>query len=115
MEYKIDANGKILGRMASEIAIILMGKNSASYAPNKLTENEVQVINTDKIKFTGAKMENKKYYSHSGFIGNLKEVTLREKMEKDSRKVLYKAVWNMLPKNRLRKSRLKNLKLFKRE
>ena len=112
-EYKFDASGKILGRLASEVAVILMDKNTASFAPNKMPKNTAVVINTDGIAVTGSKLKNKKYYRHSGFIGNLKISRLEEEMKKDSRQVLYNAIWNMLPKNKLRKLRLKNLKLYK--
>ena len=112
-EYKFDALGKILGRLATEVAGILMDKNTASFAPNKMPKNTAVVTNTDGIAVTGKKLKDKMYYHHSGFIGNLKTSRLEEEMKKDSRRVLYRAVWNMLPKNKLRKLRMKNLKLYK--
>jgi len=115
MEHKFDASGKILGRLATEIAGILMDKNTPSFAPNKMPKNTAAVVNTDNIVVTGKKLKNKMYYRHSGYIGNLKTSRLEEEMKKDSRRVLYKAVWNMLPKNKLRKLRMKNLKLYKRD
>lgn len=113
MEHKFDAKGEILGRLATEIAHVLMDKNTASFAPNKIPKNIAVVVNTDSIVTTGRKLKDKKYYHHSGFIGNLKTSRLEEEMKKDSRRVLYRAVWNMLPKNKLRKLRMKNLKLYK--
>ncbi|KKU52931.1 MAG: 50S ribosomal protein L13 [Candidatus Sungbacteria bacterium RIFCSPLOWO2_02_FULL_47_9] len=113
MEQSFDAKGKILGRLATEVAKVLMGKNFPDYAPNKAPKGNVNVSNIDHIVVTGTKLRNKKYYHHSGYIGNLKTVRLEELMKKDSRKVFYKAVWNMLPKNRLRRVRMKHLRLFK--
>lgn len=113
MEFKFDAKGKILGRLATEIAGVLMDKNKPSFAPNKMPENTAVVINTGGIIATGRKLKDKTYYRHSGRIGNLKVSRLEEEMKKDSRRVLYMAVWNMLPKNKLRKIRMKNLKLYK--
>jgi len=101
--YKIDATNKVLGRLASKIAILLN------------TGDKVIVTNTDKIKITGKKLKKKVYYHHSGYPGGLKKITLEELMKKDSREVLRKAVWGMLPKNKLRKQRIKNLKLYKGE
>ena len=113
VEYTFDAKGKILGRLASDIAKILMGKNKATYAPNRVADITVRVDNTDAVAVTGSKPKSKEYFRHSGRIGNLKQTWFEREMTKDSRKVLYKAVWNMLPKNRLRKQRMKNLKLYR--
>ncbi|MBI2637921.1 MAG: 50S ribosomal protein L13 [Candidatus Sungbacteria bacterium] len=113
MDITIDVKGKILGRTATEVAKLLMGKDSPAYAPNIAPKRNIHVIHTDLIYVTGTKMKNKKYYHHSGYIGNLKTSTLESEMKKDSRKVFYKAVWNMLPKNRLRRVRMTRLRLFK--
>ena len=113
--YKIDATNKVLGRLASKIAILLQGKHKPNFVPYLNTGDKVIVTNTDKIKITGKKLKKKVYYHHSGYPGGLKKITLEELMKRDSREVLRKAVWGMLPKNKLRKQRIKNLKLYKGE
>ena len=113
--YKIDATNKVLGRLASKIAILLQGKHKPNFVPYLNTGDKVIVTNTDKMKITGKKLKKKVYYRHSGYPGGLKKITLEELMKKDSREVLRKAVWGMLPKNKLRKQRIKNLKLYKGE
>ena len=113
--YKIDATNKVLGRLASKIAILLQGKHKPNFVPYLNTGDKVIVTNTDKIKITGKKLKKKVYYRHSGYPGGLKKITLEELMKRDSREVLKKAVWGMLPKNKLRKQRIKNLKLYKGE
>ena len=113
MEYKLNAEGKILGRLASEAAILLRGKNSPHFDPAKPSGNRVVVYNTDKIRVTGRKMVQKLYRRHSGYIGNLKEEKLRDRMARDSRIVLREAVGGMLPKNRSRKRIIKSLVLHK--
>ena len=115
MEYKIDAANRILGRLATEVAVLLRGKNSPNFDPAKLSGNKVIVKNTDKIRVTGRKMHQKLYRRHSGYIGNLKEEKLRDLMARDSRIVLRKAVLGMLPKNRLRDKIIKNLILLRGE
>lgn len=109
MKYKIDAKDKILGRLASEVAILLRGKSNAKFTPYRLSGDKVLVYNTDKLKLTGKKLEQKLYRRHSGYIGNLKEEKLKSLMLRDSRIVFRKAVWGMLPKNRLRKKIIRNL------
>lgn len=111
--YIIDATDKILGRLASKVAYILMGKNRVTYSPDRVGGNYVVVINSDKLKVTGKKLIQKKYYRHSGHLGNLREFNLKYMLEKDSTKVLELAVSKMLPKNRLRKRLLKRLKIYK--
>lgn len=115
MEYKIDATNKILGRLASEVASLLRGKNSPSFEPSRFSHNEVTVFNTDKIKVSGRKMVQKLYRRHSGFHGGLKEESLRDLMVRDSRLAFRKAVLGMLPKNKLRARFIKNLILLKGE
>ena len=107
----IDAQGKPLGRIASEIAVLLQGKHKPEYAPYKDIGDFVIVKNFDKVRFTGKKLKNKKYYRHSGYLGGLKMQTLEELLKKDPYKVLRKAVMGMLPKNKLRKKMIKRLKL----
>lgn len=113
MMIKIDATNKILGRLASEIAVILRGKNKADFQPHLDQGDAVEVINTDKMKVTGKKMDKKIYYKHSGYIGHLKKTPLKVLFQKDSREVLKKAVYGMLPKNKLRAKMIKRLKLLK--
>lgn len=109
MDYHIDANKKILGRVASEIALILQGKKSASYQRNRVSADKVYVKNVDGIVVTGAKAEQKIYYRHTGYVGHLKELTYEQKFAKDPRSVLRQAVRKMLPKNFLNQQRIKNL------
>lgn len=112
---KIDATDKILGRLASEIVIILRGKNKANFQPRLNQGEGVEVINTDKLKVTGKKMDDKIYYKHTGYLGHLKQTPLKVLFKKDSREVLKKAIYGMLPKNKLRPRMMKKLKLFKNE
>ncbi len=109
----INAEGKILGRLASEIAMILRGKNSPDFLPNRIGETTVTVLHTDRIRVTGRKMTQKMYRRHSGYLGHLKEERLGDLMERDSREAIRHAVAGMLPKNRLRKDWMKNLILLK--
>ena len=110
---KIDAAGKKVGRLATEVARQLQGKNKADWRANKVSPVKVVVTYTDKLVFTGKKFAQKKYYRHTGFIGHLKEISLSKRFTEDSRRVLYSAVRGMLPKNRLRKVWLKNLVMYK--
>lgn len=109
MDYVIDAKGKRLGRVATEIATILQGKKKADYAPNKTGSDRALVKNADKITVTGNKMQDRVYYRHTGYMGHLKEETLEERMKKDPKKMLRETVRHMLPKNFLNTPRLKNL------
>lgn len=114
-EQTIDATNKILGRLAVEIANLLRGKNKSSFVPYLDMGDKVIVINTDKIKVTGRKMKQKIYYRHSGYPGGIKATKLEKAMEEDSRQVVRKAVYGMLPKNKLRDKIIKKLKLYKEE
>ncbi|MBI2591531.1 MAG: 50S ribosomal protein L13 [Candidatus Brennerbacteria bacterium] len=109
MKYEIDAQNKILGRLASQIAGLLQGKNSASYNPRLAGDNSVLVKNAGKIAVSGKKDKQKVYYHHTGYIGHLKEVKFEALFKKDPSKVLKMAVRKMLPHNRLRAQRLKKL------
>lgn len=111
--HTIDASDKILGRLAVEVANILRGKNKAVFLRHKDMGESVAVFNTDKIKVTGKKMEQKKYHHYSGYPGGLKSRRMEEVMAKDSREVLRKAVLGMMPKNRLSNQMIKKLKLYK--
>lgn len=106
---EINAENRPLGRLASEIAQILRGKNTPAYQSHILSKQKVVVRNVGKIRFTGRKIEQKKYYHYSGYPGGLKEKKMKDIFEKDPRVILRKAVWGMLPKNRLRKKMIKNL------
>jgi large subunit ribosomal protein L13 len=111
--FDIDGAGKILGRLATGASKILIGKDQPNFKPNIIRKVRVRIYNTDNIKFTGKKMEQKIYHSYSGYPGGLKEKSLGKLMENDSRKVVWQAIWGMLPKNKLRKQRIKNLELYK--
>lgn len=107
-----DADGKILGRLATEIATYLRGKYQSTYAPHKDTGDVVVVINTDKIKVTGGKETKKIYRWHSWYPGGLREKKFHEVLEKDSRIILEEAVYGMIPHNRLRSRIMTRLKLY---
>ena len=121
-DYKIDRNDKkwhlidakdmVFGRMCSEIATILMGKNKPNYTPLFDSGDYVVVINSKLTKFTGFKLEQKEYHFHSGYPGNLKTKTLKEMMEKDPEKVIRNAIRLMLPKTVLGRKMLKKLRVY---
>ena len=110
--YVIDADGKVLGRLAAEVAKLLKGKHKPTYSTHMDVGDHVIVINTDKIIFTGNKLEDKVYRRHTGYIGNMKEETAREVMEKDSTKAVMLAVKGMLPKNSLGRQMLTKLRVY---
>lgn len=109
--HKIDANGKILGRLATEVADLLRGKGKVSFVYYKNSGDRVEVYNLAKIKVTGNKLENKRYYRHSQHPGALKEISLKDLMAKNPCIPFKKAVKGMLPNNKLQKEWLINLKL----
>jgi len=106
----IDATNKVLGRLAAEIAVLLRGKHKTDFAPHKDIGDVVIVENVAQLKFTGRKMEQKKYYRHSGYPGGLKEIPLKKLFEKNPSEVLKEAVFGMLPRNKLRAKIIKRLK-----
>lgn len=110
--FVVDAKNKILGRFATRIALILIGKNKPQYTPHVDCGDFVVVLNADKFRVTGNKMDDKTYYSHSMYPGGLKATSLKLMLEKQPKKVIYKAVSGMLPKNRFRDRRLKRLKIY---
>lgn len=110
--YLIDAEGKTLGRLASEIAKILRGKHKPIFTPHLSTGDYVIVINAEKVRVTGKKLDEKIYYRHSGYPGGLKGISLREQLKRHPTRVLRAAVWGMLPHNRLGRRVIKNLKLY---
>ncbi|MEQ8225345.1 MAG: 50S ribosomal protein L13 [Candidatus Eremiobacterota bacterium] len=109
----VDASGKTLGRLSTGIARILMGKTKPTYCPNVDVGDRVIVVNAEKIRVTGKKLEDKIYYRHSGYPGGLKEVTCGDLLAKYPERVIEFAVNGMLPKNKLRKPRMKKLKIYK--
>lgn len=110
--YLIDAEGKTLGRLAAEIAHRLRGKHKAIYTPHVDTGDYIVVVNCEKIHVTGKKLDDKVYYKHTGYIGNLKSETLRERLDKHPERALEAAVKGMLPKNPLGRAMFKKLKLY---
>lgn len=110
--YVIDAKGLTLGRLATQIATILKGKNKVSFAPHLDNGDYVIVTNCDKFKVTWKKTTDKMYYRHTGYLGGLKEIALEDLLVKKPAKPLELAVNGMLPKNKLRKGMLSRLKLF---
>ncbi len=110
--YLVDASGKTLGRLASRIATILMGKHKPIYTPHVDTGDYVVVVNAEKIVLTGKKLDQKRYYRHSGYPGGLKVVTARQLLEKHPERLIYLAVKRMLPKNALGRRMLRKLKVY---
>lgn len=110
--YIVDASGKTLGRLASEIAKRLRGKHKPEYTPHVDTGDFIVVINSDKVKVTGNKAKDKIYYSHSGYPGGIKEISFEKLIAKDSRKVIEIAIKGMLPKNPLGRAMYRKLKVY---
>ncbi|QOV19710.1 50S ribosomal protein L13 [Blautia liquoris] len=110
--YVVDAAGCTLGRLASEVAKVLRGKNKPEYTPHVDTGDYVVVINADKINVTGKKLDQKIYYQHSGYVGGMKETTLRDMMEKKPEKVIENAVKGMLPKGPLGRQMITKLHIY---
>jgi large subunit ribosomal protein L13 len=108
----VDATGLTLGRLATRIADALRGKNKPTYTPHVDTGDFVIVVNAEKISVTGNKLEDKKYYRHSGYPGGLKVRTLAEQLERRPEEVIRKAVKGMLPRNRLARKQLTKLKVY---
>lgn len=108
----VDANGAVLGRLATRIAATLRGKHNPMFTPHVDMGDSVIVINADKIMLSGRKMEQKNYYRHSGYIGGLKTITAKKLMEKNPEDLIRIAVKGMLPKNRLGRKIFKKLKVY---
>jgi large subunit ribosomal protein L13 len=108
----IDVDGRVLGRVARDISMVLQGKDKPTYTPHALTGDFVVVLNAAKIKVTGRKIEQKMYYRHSGYVGNLKTTSLRRMMETHPERVIQLAVKGMLPKNNLGRQMLSRLKVY---
>ena len=111
--YIVDANGKVLGRLASEVAKILRGKNKPIYTPHVDTGDHVIIINAEKIVLTGNKLDQKMHYKHSLYPGGLKATPYRKFLAEQPEKVLYEAVKGMLPHNSLGRKMLKKLRVYK--
>ena len=110
--YVVDAEGKTLGRLASEVAKVLRGKNKAIFTPHIDTGDYVIVVNADKVKVTGKKMDQKIYYNHSDYVGGMKETTLAELLAKKPEKVIELAVKGMLPKGPMGRDMIKKLHVY---
>lgn len=110
--YVIDLEGVVLGRAATRIATVLRGKHKPTFTPNVDSGDFVIVINADKVKMTGSKLQKKMYRYHTGYIGGLRETTADKQLDRHPDRVIRSAVWGMLPKTRLGKQQLKKLKIY---
>jgi large subunit ribosomal protein L13 len=110
--YLVDATNKTLGRLASEIAKRLRGKHKAIYTPHVDTGDYIVVVNAEKIRVTGKKLKDKIYYHHTGYIGNMKSISLEKLLQKAPERVLETAVRGMLPRNPLGRAMFKKLRVF---
>jgi large subunit ribosomal protein L13 len=111
--HVVDADGMVVGRLASRVASILRGKTKPVYTPHVDTGDYVIVLNAEKVRFTGNKLDQKKYYHHSGYPGGLKMKTAKDIMNKTPERIIMSAVRGMLPKNVLGKQQLRKLKVYK--
>lgn len=110
--YVVDATDMVLGRLASQVAMVLRGKNKPTFTPNVDTGDYVIIINADKVRLTGKKLEKKYYRYHTGYIGGLKEVQYKKLMAEKPEFVVYKAVKGMLPKNAIGRTMIKELHVY---
>jgi large subunit ribosomal protein L13 len=110
--YLIDLKDQVVGRAASKIAGLLVGKDKPTYTPHADTGHFIVAINASQVRFTGKKLADKIYYSHSGYIGGLKEAPAYRMLEKKPTELFKLAVWGMLPKNRLSRQLIKKLKIY---
>ncbi len=110
--HLIDAEGLVLGRLATKVANMLRGKDKAIFTPNADCGDFVVIVNAEKVRVTGNKLEDKKYTHHSGYPGGLKEKSLKDVLKESPEKIITMAIQGMLPKNRLGKSQLKKLKVY---
>jgi len=111
--YVVDARDAVLGKLATKVATYLRGKNKPVFTPNVDTGDFIIVINADKVKLTGNKVDDKVYYHHSGYIGGIKARTAKELFGTKPEMIIEKAVWGMLPKNRLGRMMIKKLKVYR--
>jgi len=110
--YLVDADGKTLGRLASEIARRLRGKHKTEYTPHVDTGDYIVVVNAEKIRVTGNKLQDKMYHHHTGYIGNLKSISLEKLLQKAPERVIELAVRGMMPRNPLGRAMMKKLKIY---
>ena len=110
--YVVDADGQVLGRMAAQVASVLRGKNKPEFTPHEDVGDYVIIVNAEKVKVTGRKLDQKIYYHHSEYVGGMKETTLREMMAKKPEKFVELAVKGMLPKGPLGRQMLKKLHVY---
>jgi large subunit ribosomal protein L13 len=111
--WLIDAEGRILGRMATEVADLIRGKRKPQFTSHLDTGDFVVIVNAEKIKVSGRKLDQKKYYSHSLYPGGIKEETLKDLLERKPEEVIKKAVWGMIPKGKLGRALYKKLKVYR--
>jgi len=109
----VDANDQNLGRLATKIAHLLLGKHKPNYTPGVITGDYVVVINAERIQVTGKKLDDKIYYHHSNYPGGLKSISLRDQLAKHPERVIRNAVWGMLPHNKMGRRLIKQLKIYK--
>lgn len=110
--HVVDADGLVVGRLASQVAKVLRGKNKPIYTPHVDTGDYVIIINADKVRFTGNKLDQKTYYHHTGYPGGIKEAVAKDIMKKAPERILHAAIRGMLPKNRLGRQQLSKLKVY---
>jgi large subunit ribosomal protein L13 len=110
--YVVDAENKVLGRLATQIAVRLRGKHKPLYTPHADTGDFIVVVNAKKVTLTGSKWDRKMYYRHSGYVGGLKQISARKLLEKKPEEVIRYAVKGMLPKNSLGRRQIKKLKIY---
>ena len=110
--YLVDANGQNLGRLATKIAGVLLGKGKPNFTPGVDTGDYVVVVNAERVQVTGNKMDEKVYYRHTGYPGGLKSITLRDQLARYPDRVLRRAVWGMLPHNKQGRRLIKNVKIY---
>lgn len=108
----VDANDQTLGRLATQISILLLGKHKPGFTPGVEMGDYVVVINAKRIKVTGKKLDDKMYYRHSGYPGGLKSINLRDQLSKQPERVIERAVWGMLPHNRMGRQLMRKLRIF---
>lgn len=110
--YVIDGEGKTVGRLSTKIASILRGKDKPQFTPHADIGDFIIVVNADKVKFTGKKWEQKKYYWHTGYPGGIKSITADDLAKKKPGEIIRKAVWGMLPKNKMQDKLISRLKVY---
>lgn len=110
--YVVDADGLILGRLASRVASIVRGKNKPIFTPHVDTGDNIVILNAEKVRLTGRKLEGKKYYHHSGYPGGIKEIPAKKLLQEKPEEVLRHAIWGMLPHTKLGRKLLKKVKIY---